>query len=53
MHIWGSLALHPLTFPVAEQVAHATILSGKYTLAVYGAVFKPTVEDFMFLFAQL
>lgn len=53
MHIWGSLALHPLTLPIAEQVAHAIVSSVRYGMTVYGAVIQPTVDDFKFLLDHL
>lgn len=53
MHIWGYIVLHPTTIPVADQFNAAVIMGCKYTLAVYSAVLKPSVEDFMFLFEHL
>lgn len=53
MQIWGSFALHPMTFPVADQVASLIVLGCKYSLVLYGAVLKPTVEEFHFLLEHL
>ena len=53
MHIWGGLALHPMTLPIAEQVAHMVSTSLRYGYAVYGAVLQPTVDDFRFLLSHL
>jgi len=49
MHIWGSIVLHPMTFPIADQFNMVLAMSCNYTYTVYGAVLKPTVEDFIFL----
>jgi len=53
MHIWGFITLHPLTFPIADQVMSTAAMAGRYSLTVYGAVLKPSVEDFKFLFEHL
>ena len=53
MHIWGSFALHPLTFPVADQLAALIGGSSQYLLAMCGATLKPMIEDFQFLFDHL
>lgn len=53
MHIWGSIVMHPLTYPIADQMMALIGMSCKYTVAVYGAVLQPTVEDFKFLFDQI
>lgn len=53
MHIWGSFALHPMTYPIADQVGSLLGMSCQYALAVCGATLKPTVEDFMFLFNHI
>lgn len=52
MHFWV-ITLHPLTFPLADQVMTAVGITCRYTFAVYGAVLKPSVEDFAFLFEHL
>ena len=53
MHIWGYITLHPTTIPVADQFNAAVAMSFNYTVMVYGALLKPTVEDFHFLFTHL
>lgn len=53
MHIWGSFVLHPMTYPVADQMASLLGMTGKYMLVMCGAMLKPTVEDFQFLFDNL
>lgn len=53
MHIWGYIVLHPTTIPIADQFNAGVVMMFKYTLVMYGAVLKPTVEDFQFLFTHL
>jgi len=49
MHIWGPIIIHPMTLPIADQIASFVVMSAKYTVTVYGAVLKPTIEDILFL----
>lgn len=53
MHIWGQIALHPMTFPIAGEIAHCFVLVGRFTLVMYGAVLQPTVEEFIFIVRHL
>lgn len=53
MHIWGSFALHPMTYPIADQIGSLLGMSCQYIMAVCGATLQPTVEDFKFLFDNL
>lgn len=53
MHIWGFVVLHPITLPVGDQLMMGIGIVSQYTAVVYGAVLKPSVEDYMFLFEHL
>lgn len=53
MHIWGFIVLHPITFPITDQLACGMNVVCRYTAVVYGAVLEPSVEDFKFLFEHL
>lgn len=53
MHIWGYIVLHPTTLPIADQFNAGVVMLIRHSLIVYGAVLKPTVEDFKFLFEHL
>jgi hypothetical protein len=49
MHIWGAIILHPLAVPIADQLSSVLGCSCKHFFVVYGAVFRPTVDDLRFI----
>lgn len=49
MHLWGAIILHPLSLPLADQLTAALGLTCKHFFVVYGAVFRPTVDDLIFI----
>lgn len=53
MHIWGLIVLHPITFPMADQLGAVMGSVCRYSTVVYGAMLQPSVEDFKFLFDHL
>jgi len=53
MHIWGAFVLHPLSIPIADQLAAVAGSGCKYFFLVCGAVVKPTVEDLIFIMNHL
>jgi len=53
MHIWGSLIIHPLTVPIADEIAHSIGMACRLVGGVYSIVLQPTVDDLVFLYKHL
>lgn len=53
MHLWGFIVVHPLTLPIADEVAHTAVMLSRLLGTVYGSVLQPTVEDVLFIVRHL